>query len=288
MSHRARRLRQHNGGMNFSNPIDDADLAFALEIASAAGELLADRPESLEVNSKSTPTDVVTHMDKLAEDLLVSRIRSERLLDGILGEEGADVESQSGRMWVIDPLDGTVNYLYNLPFWAVSVGLVEVETGRGIVGAVVAPLINTAWVAASGKGAFAVTGAKTTQLSASECANVDRALIGTGFGYSQERRASQGRVIKTLIPDIRDIRRMGSCAIDLCLLAEGKLDAFFERGVNPWDHAAGGVIAREAGAIVSGLRGNSESDEMLVAANSVLHPKLVSILEALDADTDQE
>jgi len=288
VSHSAAERRQHNGGVNFTCPIDDNDLAFALDIATGAGALLADRPEALEVNSKSTPTDVVTHMDKLAEDFLVSRIRSERPRDGIVGEEGANIESQSGLMWVIDPLDGTVNYLYNLPFWAVSVGLVEVETGIGIAGAVVSPKMSKAWVAARDRGSFALDQQSTTRLKVSDCQEVDRALIGTGFGYSQVRRASQGRVFKTLIPGIRDIRRMGSCAIDLCLLAEGNLDAFYERGVNPWDHAAGGVIAKEAGAVVSGLHGNVESDEMLVAANPVLHPKLVSILESLNADTDQE
>ncbi len=274
--------------MNFSNPLVDSDLTFALEIAQVTGALLADRPELLEVDSKSTPTDVVTHMDKLAEELLVSRIRLDRPLDGILGEEGADVPSQSGRVWVIDPLDGTVNYLYGLPFWAVSVGLVEVETGRGLVGAVVAPLLNKAWVAADSKGAFALDINGSRRLAVTDCQDLNRALVGTGFGYSTQRRASQGRVVRTMLPHVRDIRRMGSCAIDLCLVAGGNLDAYYERGVNPWDHAAGGVIAREAGAIVSGLHQSSESDEMLAAANPVLHPKLITMLESLDADTDQE
>jgi myo-inositol-1(or 4)-monophosphatase len=274
--------------VNFTSPLSDADVHFALAIASAAGELLAARPDALEISTKSTATDVVTHMDKLAEELLVSRIRAERPLDGILGEEGADVESQSGRMWVIDPLDGTVNYLYNLPFWAVSVGLVDVATNHGLVGAVVAPTLGKAWVAAHNQGAFVLSTDASRPIGVSDCSTIDRALIGTGFGYSQERRASQGRVIKTLLPGLRDIRRMGSCAIDLCLLAEGHLDAFYERGVNPWDHAAGGVIAREAGARVSGLRDKQESDEMLVAANPVLHALLVRELESLNADSDKE
>ena len=274
--------------MNFASPLTDTDVQFALSIATAAGELLAARPDSLEISTKSTATDVVTHMDKLAEELLVSRIRAERPLDGILGEEGADVESQSGRMWVIDPLDGTVNYLYNLPFWVVSVGLVDVTTNHGLVGAVVAPTLGKAWVAGHNKGAFVLSGDTSRPIGVSDCSTIDRALIGTGFGYSKERRASQGRVIKSLLPGLRDIRRMGSCAIDLCLLAEGHLDAFYERGVNPWDHAAGGVIAREAGARVSGLRGRQESDEMLVAANPALHELLARELEVLDADSDKE
>lgn len=274
--------------VNFTSPLDDADVQFALSIANAAGQLLAARPDALEISTKSTATDVVTQMDKLAEELLVSQIRAGRPLDGILGEEGADVESQSGRQWVIDPLDGTVNYLYNLPFWAVSVGLVDVATNHGLVGAVVAPTLGKAWIAAHNQGAFVLTSDHHRPIGVSDCASIDRALIGTGFGYSKERRASQGRVIKTLLPQLRDIRRMGSCAIDLCLLAEGHLDAFYERGVNPWDHAAGAVIAREAGAHVSGLHGMVESEHMLVAANPTLHALLVHELEVLHADSDSE
>lgn len=274
--------------VNFANPIADPDVAFALDIAHATGTLLANRPDSLEVDSKSTPTDVVTHMDRLAEDLLVSRITSERPLDGILGEEGADIETQSGRMWVIDPLDGTVNYLYQLPFWAVSVGLVDVESGTGLIGVVYAPALGKAWIASRGAGAYELSASAHRKLAVSECTTLDRALMGTGFGYSTARRASQGRVIRTVLPEVRDIRRMGSCAIDLCLVAEGALDGYFERGVNPWDHAAGSLIAREAGAQVSGLRGSVEGSEMLVAANPQLHSALVSRLETLNADSDEE
>lgn len=227
-------------------------------------------------------------MDRLAEDFLVSQITSQRPLDGILGEEGADVVSQSGRMWVIDPLDGTVNYLYQLPFWAVSVGLVDVESGAGLVGVIYAPAIGKSWVGARGKGSFELTTTSQRKLAVSDCSTLDRALLGTGFGYAKQRRAAQGRVVRTLLPEIRDIRRMGSCAIDLCLVAEGALDGFFERGVNPWDHAAGSLIAREAGAQVCGLRGQTEDSEMLVAANPQLISPLVARLETLNADSDQE
>ncbi len=262
------------------------DVTFALEIAQAAGDLLANRPDSLELDTKSTPTDVVTHMDKLSEQLLVNKITEQRPNDGILGEEGTDVASTSGRMWVIDPLDGTVNYLYKLPFWAVSIGLIDAVTGDGLVGVVAAPQLGKTWVGHKGHGSFVISEGNIEPLAVSACATIDRALIGTGFGYSDVRRASQGRVLSALLPGLRDIRRMGSCAIDLCMVAEGNLDAYFERGVNPWDHAGGGVIAREAGAAVSGLWGATEGSEMLVAANPTLAQLLVSELESLNADTD--
>ncbi len=262
------------------------EVHFAIEVALSTGAILADRPDELTISTKSTATDVVTHMDQLAERHIVERIEAMRPLDGILGEEGAAKVGTSGLEWVVDPLDGTVNYLYDLPFWCVSIALVDAASREGVAGAIYAPRMDSLWFAARGQGAFVTSGGVTRRLGVSECANLDRALMGTGFGYSAERRQSQGRVVAQILPRVRDIRRMGSCAIDLCCVASGDLDGYYERGVNPWDHAAGGLIAREAGAVVSGLSGAPEGEEMLVAAGPAVHQQLVALLEQNDAASD--
>lgn len=271
-------------------PADDVreipEVQFAIEVALSAGKILADRPDELMISTKSTATDVVTQMDHLAEQYIVERIEAVRPTDGILGEEGAAKVGTSGLEWVVDPLDGTVNYLYDIPFWCVSVALVDVETREGVVGAIYAPVLDKLWFAARNNGAYVVQGEVTRRLAVSNCATLDRALMGTGFGYSDERRRAQGRVVAQVLPRVRDIRRMGSCAIDLCCVASGDLDGYYERGVNPWDHAAGGLIAREAGAIVSGLNGADEGEQMLVAAGPAVHKELVALLEQNNAASD--
>jgi len=262
------------------------EVRFAIDLARSAGGILADRPEQLTISIKSTATDVVTHMDQLTEKHIVDQIELHRPHDGILGEEGAAKVGTSGLEWVIDPLDGTVNYLYNLPFWCVSIALVDAVTRVGEVGAIYAPRLDTLWFAARGQGAYSVSGQRTQRLAVTDCSTLDKALMGTGFGYSAERRRAQGRVVAQVLPRVRDIRRMGSCAIDLCCVASGELDGYYERGVNPWDHAAGGLIAREAGAIVSGLHGAREDHEMLVAAGPAVHAELVTLLENHGAASD--
>ena len=268
-----------------SNLFTNPDAVLAYDVALAAGGRLLDRPEILELDAKSTPTDIVTHMDKAAEALIVERLVQARPHDGLLGEEGAARTGESGRTWVIDPIDGTINYMYQLPFWAVSLGLVD-DDNRGIVGVVHAPGLGKTWVGVRGEGAIVVQNSQTHTLQVSEQQQLGHALMGTGFGYSSERRTSQARVLNSVLPQVRDIRRLGSCAIDLCLVAEGIIDGYYERGVHHWDHAAGSLIAQEAGAVVCGLRGNREGNDMLVAANPHIYQSLVSILEAANADTD--
>lgn len=270
--------------MQISVNTESAELNAAITIAHETAQILADRPESLSISTKTSETDVVTHMDKLAEDHIVEQLQAAFPNDGIMGEEGAAKESQSGFQWVIDPLDGTINYLYHLPAWAVSIARVDLNSGRSTVGVVCAPALNSTYFAATGLGAY--KNSLDQRLSVGQTTDLGQSLVGTGFSYRSEVRAGQARVLSELLPKVRDIRRIGSCAIDLCFVAEGRLDAFYERKVNLWDHAAGSLIAREAGARVSGLHQELESYEMLVASNPTLQPQLVALLETLAADSD--
>ncbi len=270
--------------MPTSELLTDPVLASAIRYAKLAGATLLARPEKLEISTKSTATDVVTHMDTLAEQIIVDGITVDFPGDGIMGEEGADVAASTGYQWIIDPLDGTINYLYGLPAWAVSIARVDVHTGQAQVGVVYAPALDRLYFAKAGHGAYLNDFA--APLSVGECQQLSQALVGTGFGYDSTRRGGQARVLNIVLPNVRDIRRIGSCALDLCFVAQGLLDMFFERGVNPWDHAAGGLVAREAGAIVSGLRDTKESSDMLVATNRYLHADICELLESVTADSD--
>ena len=258
---------------------------YLLNLVYEVGNLLRQRPDSLHIATKSSDTDVVTQMDEAAENALVSGILAQFPNDSIIGEEGTAVQGSSQFQWIIDPLDGTVNYLYNLPAWCISVARVNQTTGDAELGVVHAPALErTYW--ADSNGAFVSHGEQIEHLRVSSCDILSQALVGTGFGYEQDRRAGQARVLQSVLPSVRDIRRFGSCALDLCLVAQGGLDGFFERGVNPWDHSAGGFIARQSGAMVSGLFGKKESEEMIVVANPTLHQQLVSILESVHANSD--
>ena len=224
-----------------SNPAEL--LALAESIAREAGALLRDsfRNPDLRVSAKSTPTDLVSEADHAAEHLIRERLGAARPDDGVLGEEGGDVEGSSGIRWVVDPLDGTVNFLFGVPQWAVSIAA---EDGQGtLVGVVYDPERDELFSAARGGQATldgrAITGSTKTDLAT--------ALVGTGFGYDAEVRRSQGVVVAKLLPEVRDIRRFGAAAIDLAWAACGRLDAYYEHGLNPWDLAAGGLICECAG-----------------------------------------
>jgi myo-inositol-1(or 4)-monophosphatase len=259
-------------------------LAVALEAARLAGELLRDgRPDDLGVAAtKTSSVDVVTEMDIAAEKLITGYLAEHRPDDGVLGEEGAATEGSSGVRWVVDPLDGTVNYLYGLPSWAVSVA--AEYRGETLVGVVEAPLRRETYRAVLGRGAFcdgpSGSGRKLTVRPAPP---LDRALIGTGFGYLAERRVRQAAIAGQLIPRFRDIRRGGSAAIDLCDVAGGRLDGYYERGLNPWDFAAGDLIAREAGARTGGRPGERVSGELTIAAPPGIFEPLQELLDGLGA-----
>jgi hypothetical protein len=186
--------------------------------------------------------------------------------------------------WVVDPLDGTVNYLYGLHDWAVSIAA-EVD-GAVVAGVVEVPRHGETFTAVAGRGAWLHRGGASVALHCTSGVALGQALVGTGFGYDAGRRQVQGEVVAALLPHVRDIRRSGSAAVDLCSVAAGRLDAFFERGLNYWDFAAGGLIAREAGAMVGGLAGQAESTSMAVAAGPDLFRPLEAFLTRLNPERD--
>ncbi|MFJ3309272.1 inositol monophosphatase family protein [Streptomyces sp. NPDC086549] len=259
-------------------------LRLAQEAARRAGELLRDgRPADLTVAAtKSSPIDVVTEMDIAAEKLITDLIAGHRPDDGFLGEEGASIEGTSGIRWVIDPLDGTVNYLYGLPTWAVSIA--AEQDGETVVGVVAAPMRGETYHAVRGDGAWA-TGAweGERRLACRPAPPLDQALVSTGFNYVSEVRAHQAEVAAKLIPLLRDIRRSGSAAVDLCDVACGRLDGYYERGLNAWDVAAGDLIAREAGALTGGRPGERPARDLTVAGTPGVFEPLQRLLEDFGA-----
>lgn len=268
-------------------------LRIAVGAAAQAGRLLAswrgeERPEV--VDTKSSPTDVVTEMDRRSEALITEWIRAVRPGDTVLGEEGGQTlggHLEARVRWVVDPLDGTVNYLYGLPDWAVSIAA-EVD-GTIVAGVVEVPRFGETFTAVAGQGAWLHRDGNPGAAVALRCNSgvaLGQALVGTGFGYDSGRRQVQGEVVAALLPHVRDIRRGGSAAVDLCSVGAGRLDAFFERGLNYWDYAAGGLVAREAGALVGGLSGRPESTSMTVAAGPALYSRLTGFLAGLDPERD--
>lgn len=265
-------------------PLHTELLQLAQEAARKAGALLRDgRPADLAVAAtKSSPIDVVTEMDIAAEKLITDLIASHRPDDGFLGEEGASSEGTSGIRWVIDPLDGTVNYLYGLPTWAVSIA--AEQDGETVVGVVAAPMRGETYHAVRGEGAWA-TGAwdGERRLACRPAPPLDQALVSTGFNYVLEVRAHQAEVAQQLIPLLRDIRRSGSAAVDLCDVAAGRLDGYYERGLNPWDLAAGDLIAREAGALTGGRPGERPARDLAIAGTPGVFEPLQRLLEDFGA-----
>ena len=228
--------------------------------------------------TKSSVTDIVTVMDQRAEMLIERRIRAERPDDGFLGEEGGDCAGTTGVRWVVDPIDGTVNYLYDIPAYAVSIAA-EVR-GTPVAGVVVNPRTGETWTATRGGGAFLAG----RRLQIGPPPKLPMALLATGFGYAAERRARQVAVLQGVLPRVRDIRRAGAASLDLCAVACGRVDGYYEQGLAPWDLAAGGLVAQEAGATVAGLGGRPAGEAMVVAAAPGLFGPLSELLAALEAD----
>ena len=263
-----------------------------LEIAAtvarrAAALALQRRRDGVEIAaSKSTITDIVTRADRESEDLIRSALAAARPRDGFLGEESGAEHGTSGLTWVVDPIDGTVNYFYDIPAWAVSVAVVEGEpdpaTWRTLAGAVVNPSTGEVFTAAAGAGAR-LNGAP---IQANAGVDLPLALVGTGFGYDPEKRRKQAAFVTELIPQVRDIRRIGAASLDLCSVACGRLDAYYERGLNPWDHAAGALIAQEAGARLGGLGGAPAGTDLLLAAAPDLFEQLDPLVQAYYSHLD--
>jgi myo-inositol-1(or 4)-monophosphatase len=256
-------------------------LALAERFARAAGDLVRDgRPDQVDVAAtKSSPVDVVTERDLASEALLRSLIAEHRPDDGILGEEDEPVAGTSGLTWVLDPIDGTVNYLYGIPAYAVSVAVVAgppvPERWTAVAGVVHSVADGRTFTAGRGLGARQ----DGRPLRANAARPLAESLVGTGFAYTTQRRTEQGRLLAELLPQIRDVRRIGAAALDLCSIAAGGLDLYYERGLKPWDLAAGTLVAIEAGAVVTGLHGVPAGEPMTVAGPAGTVELLVAFLE---------
>ena len=234
--------------------------SLAVEIAKGAGELLLSTKAGL-TTSKSTPTDLVTDADRAAEKFIVERIRKGRPKDSILAEEGSLHEGTTGIRWVIDPLDGTINFVYGFPQWCVSIGI----EGKVRAGVVYDPSRGELFTDAD-------------DLTPSNKTDLSDALIGTGFSYSSEMRSRQAKVLTKVIPLVRDIRRAGSCALDLTWVAAGRLDGFYEDDTHQWDISAGLAIIEAAGGHVRTY------DKLTIAAGRL---ELLEQLESLVVERDK-
>jgi len=264
---------------------DHALLELASRLARQAGALALSMCAGIRAEStKSSPTDVVTAADRAVERLVVQGVLAARPDDGLLGEEGGDRPGASGLRWVVDPIDGTVNYLYGLPQWAVSIG---VERGAGsdrrtVVGVVCDPAKDELYTAVRGGGSFL----DGERLACNQADDLAQTLVATGFGYDARRRAAQAGVLQVVLPAVRDVRRAGAGALDLCAVASGRVDAYYEQGLSPWDLSAGGLVATEAGARLGGLHGRPAGFPMVLAAAPGVFDALHDLLAGADADAD--
>ena len=267
-------------------------LRLAQDTALAAGQMAA-RRRTVGVQvaaSKSSPEDVVTLADRETESLIRVLLADARPDDGFLGEESAATRGTSGLTWVVDPIDGTVNYLSGFPAWAVSIAVVEGDpdpaTWTTLAGAVYNPTVDELFTAAAGDGAW--LGVRRLQVPTD--VPLSLALLGTGFSYRAAERERQADVVRGLIGEVRDIRRIGSAALDLCSVAAGRLNLYYERGLSPWDHAAGALVAREAGARVGGFGADREGMGLLIAGAPDLYrvcqPLLAKLFDDFMADAE--
>jgi myo-inositol-1(or 4)-monophosphatase len=246
-----------------------SDLELAERAARAAGEVLMTyygrAPEGLA--SKTSATDPVSDADREAERVIRELLTTERPDDGLVGEEGSRVDGNQDRRWIVDPLDGTVNFLYGLRAWGVSIAL---EDSDGLaVGVVFNPVSGECFAAERGKGAT-MSG---RPIHVTDCRSLDRAMVATGFSYESEHRAEQAKLLVQLLPRIRDLRRAGAAALDLAYVATGRVDAYYERGLKRWDEAAGLLLVREAGGVTADLEG--EPHGVVAAATPELLEELM-------------
>jgi len=223
--------------------------ALALEVAREAADLVRDRRtrEVTVAATKSSDVDIVTEADRASEVLIRDRLLGRRPDDALLGEEGDDVVGTSGVRWVVDPIDGTVNFLYGLPQYAISIA--AERDGVPVAGVVINVARRTEYVGRlADEHGPAVATRDGEPIAVRRPGPLHQRLVVTGFNYDTRVRRLQGAALARLITEVRDVRRLGSCALDLCHVAEGAVDGYFEEGVNIWDHAAGGLIAQVAGA----------------------------------------
>lgn len=255
----------------------EALLELARRAAHGAGAVLVERfhgPLS-GVESKSTRTDLVSDADRAAEQVILEMLAAARPDDAIMAEEGGSTRGTSGVRWAVDPLDGTINYLWRLPYWAVSIAA---HDDAGALAAVVYdPSRRETFVASRGGGARDDNGTLNVRTESS----LDEALIGTGFSYSAEERARQAERLNHVLPRVRDVRRFGAAALDLAWVAAGRLDGFFEAGLAPWDWAAGDLLVREAGGRIEVLPARDDGSECVIGSSAALMPELRTLVAAV-------
>jgi myo-inositol-1(or 4)-monophosphatase len=253
----------------------------AWECAQSAGAFLKnERPRNLNIETKSSGSDLVSEMDRGAEALIVDVIIASRPDDSILGEEGSNRIGTSGVRWIIDPLDGTTNYLFGIPLWGVSIG-VEID-GVVQLGVIAIPESNKSYVGIAGVGSFCVSGESLQILKVRRGSQLKDALLATGFGYSPVRRGLQADVVAAVLPQIADIRRSGCAVVDLCWLASGFTDGYFEIGLNPWDYAAGALIVSLAGGRVEAPI-DGDLGKLLISSTPEIFDELERVLMAAGA-----
>lgn len=265
-------------------PVDDL-LRLASDLAVRAGRMVRDGRAAhgiADAGSKSSATDVVTEFDRASEEMIVSAILERRPNDGIVGEEGTSTTGTSGIDWLVDPIDGTTNFLYGLPGYAVSIAARSPEGTE--VGAVYVPATDELFCATRGGGATL----QGRPIRCSTTTDLSLALIATGFSYLSERRARQAQRVAELLPQVRDLRRMGAAAPDLCSVAAGRVDAYFEEFLGPWDIAAGALIAAEAGCLLGGLDGGEARPRSLLAASPGVFHQVLEAVRAIDANLWQD
>ncbi|MFM2720012.1 inositol monophosphatase family protein [Microbacterium mcarthurae (nom. nud.)] len=255
-------------------------LDIATRIAREAGDLAARRRrEGLEIATKSVAADIVTAADREVEAFIRAELARERPDDGFFGEESAAQESASGVTWVVDPIDGTVNYAYGIPAWAVSIAAVEgtadPATWTAVAGVVYNPVSGEMFRASRGGGAWL----GEQRLSVTGEVGPAGGLIATGFGYDPATHAPTLERLSRVMPIARDIRRIGAASLDLASVAAGRLDAYYEKGTHPWDHAAGVLLVEEAGGRVGGAPGGRPGNAMVVAAGPDFFDRLAALLE---------
>jgi myo-inositol-1(or 4)-monophosphatase len=265
------------------DPTELVDLA--TEVATTAAALLVDGLTRARhsIETKTSATDLVTDMDRASERTIVDGLLAERPDDGVVGEEGSDRAGTTGIRWIIDPIDGTTNYVYGHPGFAVSIAAEWTDAATGhaevVAGVVADPLHQEVFTAVAGGGARR----NGEAIACSGTTDLRHALVATGFSYEQDRRSRQAAVLTHLLPAVRDIRRMGAASVDLCSVACGRVDAYYEKGLKHWDYAAGALVAREAGALVTDLDGGSPSDAFTLAATPATHAALAELLRAAGA-----
>lgn len=247
--HVDRRVTPNGAPMDELLELRDLALRIALDVAPIPADAQPRVPQARTMGTatKSSELDLVTELDRATERAIVNFLAVERPQDGMLGEEGASTPSSSGYTWVIDPIDGTVNYFYGHPTWAISLGVLD-AAGEPVVGVVHAPQLDETFVASKGGGAFLISAGEWIRLQTPPAEDdLALALLGTGFPYDRERRSAMASVFASFAPRVRDLRRIGSAAIDICYVAAGRMHGYYERDTQPWDRAAAFAVAREVG-----------------------------------------